>query len=287
MAPIFRFILLLLVFTPPTAIAETEPGSYRIGNTRIHQVKSSINQKEYELYVHLPRSYAHKEKHFPLVLVNDSDFSFPLAAGMTKLLMGNDMREVILVAVSYSKGDNMGISRTRDYTPTFAPDETSFHSVEAKQVSGKAKDYITLIEKDVFPLLEKNYRIDTEEQVFVGHSFGGLLGAYTLLIKPTLFDHYIIGSPSLWYDNKVMFDLEKTYAKSHNAMPANVLMYVGEHEDGNVHTMVEDLLAYEKQLRSRDYEGLKLSVNIVTGGTHRTAFPLLLTQALPQILPAK
>lgn len=287
MPPIFRYFLLLLVFIPMMTIGETNPGEYTIGNTRTHQITSSVNKKEYELYVHLPRAYAGKEKHFPLVLVNDSEFSFPLAAGMVKLLMGNDMREVILVSISYSKGDNAGVSRTRDYTPTFAPDETSFHSVEAKQGSGRAKDYIAFIEKDIFPFLEENYRIDTNNQVFVGHSFGGLLGAYTLLIKPTLFDHYIIGSPSLWYDNQVMFELEKTYANSHKKMPANVLMYVGEHEDGNIHTMVKDLFAYEKQLLSRNYDGLALSVNIVAGGTHHTTFPLLLAQALPQILPVK
>ena len=267
----------------PYQISAAEP--YQIPRTHVHALQSSINEKHYEVYVYTPRGYSEGQKHYPMVVLNDSAFAFPLAVGAGRLLMVKDMQEAILVGISYSQGDAPGTSRTRDYTPTFAPDETSYHSIEAKQVSGQAHDYIAFIEQDLLPFLEKNYRVDMQNKVLVGHSFGGLLGAYTLLVNPTLFEHYVLGSPSLWYDNKAIFRLEAEYAKTHKSMPANVYMYVGDSEDNPVHSMVRDARAYQAQLLSRNYQGLTLNVSLIKDGTHHNAFPLLLTRALPAIFP--
>lgn len=272
--------------TNMTTKVPQEAPVYAIDRSITHTLRSSVNQLEYEIYIRLPKKYSAKtESKYPIVVLNDSGFSFPLASGITQLMGARDHREAILVGISYSLGDKGGTSRTRDYTPTFAPNETSYHSLEARQVSGQADKYLQFIEKDVFPFLIKHYRVDMQRKIFVGHSFGGLLGAFTLLSKPQLFDHYIIGSPSLWYDNKVMFELEKQYAREHKAMAANVHMYIGGEEDGNVHTMVKDLRAYEQQLRSRNYKGLTLSVDVIDGASHHSAFSHLLTLALPKVLP--
>ena len=201
---------------------------------------------------------------------------------------GQVIQESILVGISYSRGDDRGVSRTRDYTPTFSPMEKSGHSSASRLASGHAKEYVEFIADQVIPLLQKKYRIDPANKVFVGHSFGGLLGSYILVNRPEIFDHYIIGSPSLWYDNKVIFQMEKQYAKKQKTLAANVMIYADDN-DGSLNNtqMADDVLAFEKILRSRNYTGLKLKVEIMKGENHHSVFPGLLARGLMAAIPLK
>lgn len=277
------FILMGVQFSISSQAAE-DIKRYEIENTEVKPLKSSSNGKEYELYIQLPSSYHTSASSYPVIFLNDTPFSFPIASGVVRLLGGNDIGEVILVGISYSKGDKVGISRTRDYTPTFAPDETSYYSLESKKVSGQSDNYIEFISGQVLPYVKAHYRADFSNKIFVGHSFSGLLGVSILLKHPELFDHYIIGSPSLWYDNRVVFSLEEAYSKNHKYMKANVYMYVGDSEDTEDHKMIYDIISFEKVLKSRNYSGLNVKSEVLKNATHHSAFSILFQKALLEIL---
>jgi len=245
-------------------------------------IHANSNNKDYELYVQLPKSYPNTKTSYPLIIVNDTNFAFPITNGAMSLMGGAVVEEAIVVGISYSKGDDRMVSRTRDYTPTFSPVDNSGNSSPARMVSGHAQEYVDFIESQVIPLVQKKYRIDPKKRVFVGHSYGGLLGTYILFKKPHLFTDYIIGSPSLWYDNRVMFTLEKEFSKKHSRLPVNVAMFVGSLEGD-----LSDLLAMEKQLRSRHYEGFKLHVEVMQGENHHSVFPGLLSRGLMAAIPLK
>lgn len=279
----FKFFIFFFLSFPVLAENISE---YRINGTETLNISSKINQKEYELYIKLPRSYSKTQKDYPIAILSDTGFSFPITSGVVGLMGGRDIEEIIIVGISYSKGSSAQISRTRDYTPTFALDETGAHSLEAQKHSGEALKYIQFIEKEVFPLINKEYRVDDNNKIYIGHSFGGLLGAYILLVKPELFQKYIIGSPSLWYDKNAIFRLEEEYAKNNNKMKAEVFLYIGSEENKNNHkNMVKDLLLYEKTLKSRHYKELKVSAHVLDGETHFSAFALLLTDGLKKAIP--
>ncbi|WP_368668156.1 hypothetical protein [Aquimarina sp. RZ0] len=59
---------------------------------------------------------------------------------------------------------------------------------------------MAFIKNDVFDFLKKTYKVDMIKKVFADHSFGGLLASYMLVTTSDLFDYYLAGSPSLWYD---------------------------------------------------------------------------------------
>jgi predicted alpha/beta superfamily hydrolase len=259
-------------------IADSE---FKIHNTHTLPIKASHSELAYELYVRLPKDYATSGKTYPMVLLNDTGYAMAVASGIVHLMAGRDIEDAILVGISYSKGHAPTLSRTRDYTPTLAPTESGGHSLEVQQHSGQASQYIRFIKTDVLPLIQQRYRIAAHKKVFVGHSYGGLLGISILLQDPTLFDAYILGSPSLWYDNQVMFRLESDYAKRHNSMLARVFMYVGSKEG----KMVDDLQAFSKQLTARRYAGLSLQTKVLPGLTHHSAFAVLLTDGLQQAIP--
>lgn len=287
---IFRKVLLLSLALSASSVVHSvyanqiPPFGYRPYETI--SIHANSNKKDYELYVQLPKSYPDTKKAYPVIIVNDTSFAFPITNGAMALMGGAVVEEAIVVGISYSRSDDRMLSRTRDYTPTFSPVEKSGYSSATRLASGHAKEYVSFIESQVIPLLKKNYRINAEKRVFVGHSFSGLLGIYILFKRPGLFTDYIIGSPSLWYDDRVMFDMEKEYSTSHKTLPVNVAMFVGSLED-DYHPMVKDLLAMEKQLRSRNYEGLKLHVEVMKGENHHSVFPGLLSKGLMATLPLK
>lgn len=88
------------------------------------------------------------------------------------------------------------VDRRRDFTypTTIEADKKRYPT------NGKSEDFIAFIKQELQPFIEKKYKT-TASKTIVGQSLGGLLAAEILLKKPTLFDKYIIISPSLWWDN--------------------------------------------------------------------------------------
>jgi predicted alpha/beta superfamily hydrolase len=251
-------------------------------------IHAKSNNKDYELYVQLPKSYQDTQKSYPIIIVNDSSWGFPITNGAMTLMGGNVVQEAIVVGVSYAKGEDRTISRTRDYTPTYSPKEPNGHSSEARKVSGHAKEYTDFLAEQVIPLMQKKYRVDMNTKIFVGHSFGGLLGCYILVNRPDVFDHYIIGSPSLWYDNKVIFEMEKKYAEKHNTLDAHVMIYVDDNAGSLTdQKMADNAQAFERVLRSRNYAGLRVETEIIKGENHHSVFPGLVSKGLMAAIPLK
>ncbi|MES2825689.1 MAG: alpha/beta hydrolase-fold protein [Pseudomonadota bacterium] len=279
------FLSVFSIYIGATAFAEElTPVTYPL--SELQTIHSNANNKDYDLLIQLPNSYKESSISYPLIIVNDARFSFPITSGAMQLMGDRVVREAIVVGISYAKGEDMGVSRTRDYTPTYSPKESSAHSDEARAASGHAKEYSQFIEQQVIPELKRKYRIDNMNKIFVGHSFGGLLGSYILVTKPDLFNHYIIGSPSLWYDQKVILNMEEKYSKSHNRMNANVMIYVDADATG-INSMVKDVRLFEKQLSSHKYTGLSVYVEVIKNENHHSVFPALLSKGLMKVIPIK
>ncbi|GFE80644.1 hypothetical protein GCM10011487_26440 [Steroidobacter agaridevorans] len=164
-------------------------------------------------------------------------------------------------------------------------------------VHGEAEAYRRFIADEVFPLVAEHYRVDMNRKIFAGHSYGGLLGAHILLTEPTMFERYILSSPSLWYDDRVMLARERAYAAVHTDMRADVFLSIGSFETVNPSSankryhrnndMVRDLRKFEAQLRSRRYPGLRIDSNVIDDEDHLTVYPSAITRGLMWALPAQ
>ena len=253
-----------------------QPRPYFIKDTQVHEVKSSLTGIKYELFIRLPRNYD-KSIAYPVLVLTDSDYSFPLVSSLSRRL---DLDPFILVGISYSLGDKPTTSRTRDYTPTYSPNEVNGHSKEARLASGHADDFTAFIRDDVFPFITIRFKIDLEKRVYAGFSFGGLLGAYILVTDPTIFDYYLAGSPSLWYHGKSIYDFEEVYAAQHDDLAAQLFLCIGSLEEHQRNKMVSDMHAFEKRLQSRQYPSLTIKSMTLAGEDHLTSYPGFITQGL-------
>lgn len=88
------------------------------------------------------------------------------------------------------------VDRRRDYTfPTNISEDRKKYPT-----TGHSDKFIAFIEKELQPFIEKKYRTNNNRTI-IGQSLGGLLATEMLLTKPSLFNKYIIISPSLWWNN--------------------------------------------------------------------------------------
>jgi len=188
---------LFLVFTPLLAQTEMKLSTSNpitIGETR--EIKSDILKENRILNIYLPASYSSEStKKYPVIYLLDGsiDEDFIHIAGLVQFgsfSWINMIPESIIVGIANT-------DRKRDFTypSTNKQDKTELPT------SGKSTAFISFIEKELQPYIDSNFST-TSSKTIIGQSLGGLLATEILLKKPNLFDHYIIVSPSLWWDNE-------------------------------------------------------------------------------------
>jgi predicted alpha/beta superfamily hydrolase len=194
---IFLASFLFLVFAPLWAQTEMKLNTsspITIGETR--EIKSDILKENRILNIYLPASYSTEStKKYPVIYLLDGsiDEDFIHIAGLVQFgsfSWINMIPESIIVGIANT-------DRKKDFTypSTNKQDKTDLPT------SGKSAAFISFIEKELQPYMDSNFNASSSKTI-IGQSLGGLLATEILLKKPNLFDHYIIVSPSLWWDNE-------------------------------------------------------------------------------------
>jgi predicted alpha/beta superfamily hydrolase/glyoxylase-like metal-dependent hydrolase (beta-lactamase superfamily II) len=274
------------------AEAGAAPSAYLLDGTEVRDVHARALNRDYQVFVALPESYAASTRPYPVLFVTDAAYGFPLTRSIAQRLAKHaGLEEAIVVGLSYAKGDSAVFSRRRDYTPSVPRTQGYASDTPGRAVAfGEAQAYGSFITDEVFALIASNYRADMHRKIFVGHSYGSLLGLQLLLTHPDSFEHYILGSPSLWFDRGVMFERERDYAKGHKDMRASVFFGIGgretlaagkkrarTEEDAD---MVADMRDFDAALKSHRYPGLATRLAVFADEDHASVFPLVLTHGL-------
>ncbi|WP_426102754.1 alpha/beta hydrolase [Massilia sp. TSP1-1-2] len=283
------FFAMCMVALSNTAWSQAAP-PYVLDDTAVHSLHAKELKRDYQIMVSLPPSYNSSTRRYPVVFVTDANYAFPLTRSVAKRVgaNGRGLEEFILVGLGYATGDTSEFSRRRDYTPVNPPDSNYVSDMPGRTPQfGKAEAYRRFIATDVFPLIAQRYRSDMARKVFVGHSYGSLLGLQVLFTEPSMFDQYILGSPSLWYGKRVMFEREKAFAASHKELKARLYFGVGSLETGPEENMVADLKQFQALLKARHYPGLQIESRVFADEDHLTLAPGLITRGLKWTLPGK
>lgn len=266
---------------------------YEVLGTAVHDLPDPARGIPYQVFVSLPPSYAdNPDRRYPVVYVTDADYGFPMLRLIGRRMNGAGPRveEFILVGLSYATGEDSMASRRRDYTPT--PRGAS--DAPAGSVHGDALAYRDYLRTTVIPFVEGQYRAQQGQRVYVGHSYGGLLGAQILLTQPEMFDGYVLGSPSFWFDRKHLIREMPALLARQGAIDAGVYLYVGEFEAQRVGDrrylqevdMVEDNRRFAELLEGRAYPALRLKAEVLEDEDHLSVAPRGFTRGLLHLLPA-
>ena len=223
--------------------------AYAVPGSEVRVLPRTVADREYQLIIGLPADFAEaKDKRYPVVFVTDGYWDFVKINSIKgSLVYDKTVPDFITVAIGYA-GDNLnyGELRCRDLSPVAFPNMTP-------ETSGRAAEFLELIEKTIIPLVERDYRADPERRVLAGASMGGLFALYTMYTKPELFGAYIAATPATIIGGDWIFGYEEAFSKSGRSLDARLYFTVGEKEGGDFRSSIE---RFERRLESRKAQGL-------------------------------
>ena len=168
------------------------------------------------------------------VYVLDGDMMFPTAASAAYTYYNhakdNGAQPLLIVGIGYDNGKMLDIPmRSLDYTP---PMDARGKISASQPKRGEADVFLRMIPSELKPLLQQQYRLQADNATLIGHSYGGVLALYALLQHPNDFSHYVISSPSKWWNEGALQTLPDSYLQpllksKHNKF---VRISVGEYE---------------------------------------------------------
>jgi predicted alpha/beta superfamily hydrolase len=247
-----------------------------IAGTVVHQFVSKINSVPYRISVALPFNYLPSDTtRYPVMYVLDGDPNLPMAALIQRnMSYDHEVPDVIMVGVGYQVANFLSTRsfRVLDYTPSHVAkiDSEITASHHMKMVTGGAADFLQVLEKEIIPYIENNYKTNKDRSL-AGHSLGGLFALYTLFHEPALFQKYLISSPSLyWNDSEMLGEETEYYNGRHKILQARIFISAGSLEPD---PMAPDIKQLVNLLRQRHYQGLEITEYIFQDETHLSVIP--------------
>jgi uncharacterized protein len=160
-----------------------------------YTIKSAVLAEDRIINVYLPPGYNKQDAaKYPVIYLLDGglDEDFLHVAGLLQFnsqsWVGRTPKSIII-----------GIANTdRERDMTFPATVKGY--VERHPTTGGSSHFMRFIETELMPFVKKHFNCSNTKTI-VGESLAGLLATEILLKKPTMFDKYIIISPSLWWDN--------------------------------------------------------------------------------------
>jgi len=278
-------LLLAVIFIQAQTVSLADERTFSFNGTletTIHTVTASDGTM-YELYVSMPpRHDSSDDRKYAIVYVLDGALPTFLYANLAAgaLHLDGVIHPVILVGVDSPWGTiaNSDMKRLHMLTPTRSEvDEQEYSETYGGEPnSGGAAEFRSHIKNDIIPWVEGRYPA-SGQRALVGVSLGGLFVADTLFKDPDLFSYYLIGSPSLWWDDNVIFNIEESYSSDHNDLSARVFLSVGKEEPD---AQVSNARRLFETLKSRNLEGLELKFQVFEGETHIAVQATTMTNGL-------
>jgi len=219
------FCFCLLVMSPAFSQSKTKaapaPKPFVLG--LIDELHSDILAENRVLNIYLPPGYkAEDTVTYPVVYLLDgsADEDFIHVVGLYQF---NNFDWIDRVPKSIIVGIAT-VNRRRDLTFPSTVEAEKTHYPE----SGHSDKFINFLEKELQPYIARKYKTRASRTI-IGQSLGGLLATEILFTRPSLFDKYIIISPSLWWNNGSLLN---TSMAMDSAINRKTDIYIGVGKEG-------------------------------------------------------
>jgi hypothetical protein len=253
--------ILVLALLPAVATAAEKPAypPHVIRDSELRVLPVNAAGRHYQLHVGLPAGYRHDTgKRYPVVYVTDGYWDFEkLYALRGGLLFDKVVPEFIIVGLGYAgEGLDYGALRNWELPPVPFGNNPN---------SGHAADFLQTIEKEIIPLVERDYRADPAHRVLAGASLGGLFTLYAMYARPGLFESYIAVTPAVVVGNDWLLGYEEEFAKAGHVLKGRLFVSMGENEGVG---FISGILRYNARVASRNYPDLAYQFRIIDGERH-------------------
>lgn len=243
---------------------------------------------------------------WPVVYVLDGDIAFATVATQNMLRSAYGEAGAVIVGVGYPDPVAALTLRNRDLTPTMptkAGTELGMLGAVKPGDYGGGAAFRQFLTTELRPAIGALAPIDRTAQTLIGYSYGGLFALDTLFTDPGTFQTYVIGSPSIWWNDREVLAKERGFAervRSGGATP-RVLITSGELEqdpgavrlpsDPGQRAATIEIMARQKMVdNARDLaarlravpgrSGYRVAYVVFAGETHLTGIPAAVSRGL-------
>ncbi|SRR5579871_3950377 len=249
----------------------------------ITEMQSKILNEKRILNIYVPEGYNKEDTiSYPVIYLLDgsADEDFIHVAGIVQFNNFpwiDRMPKSIVVGIANT-------DRKRDFTypTTIEADKKRYPT------TGKSENFISFIETELQPFIEQHYKT-TSSKTIIGESLGGLLATEILYKKPSLFDKYIIISPSLWWDNGSLLNQSPKVLQENFMRQTEV--YIGVGKEGLApsdfpHVAEVDANLLADKLKSADKKNLNIYFDYLPLENHATIMHQAVFNAFRLLYPA-
>src|SRR5437588_901676 len=208
-----------------------------MGNIKRHRgFPSKVLGNRRDVLVYLPPGYRRFSRtRYPVLYLQDGQNVFDAATSFAgtewsvdetaqRLVRQNLIEPLIIVAIA-----NTGEDRIHEYAPT--PGVIDASAKRKKRSRGWARKYGRFLTEELRPYIDKKYRTKPEAEFtgLGGSSLGALLTLSLGLWFPNVFTRLIVMSPSVWWDDCVIYKMVEELDKK---PPLKIWLDTGTREQG-------------------------------------------------------
>ena len=270
------FFLLILSFIF-TAFLHAQSPSMPVKPLTIGEIStlpSAILGEARTLNIYLPAGYD-SSKTYPVMYVLDGSMNedFLHITGLVQFFnLTFSMPDCIVVGIA-------NVDRKRDFTFY-----TKLKDLQKEYpTTGHSDKFIGFIESELLPFISRQYKTNNTRYL-IGQSLGGLLATEMLLKKPGLFSHYLIVSPSLWWDNESLLKAALSLLYKQQVPETFVYVSVGKGEDTIMRREAHQLYTL---LQKADKPTIKTVFKLMTEDNHATILHRSIYEGLLHLFPYK
>jgi predicted alpha/beta superfamily hydrolase len=259
-----------------------------IPGSEVRELRSAQTGRTYRITISLPYAYTRPRQKgwpfdgaprtWPVVIALDADYHIGMVTDLVRsMAWGMETSDAIVVGIGYGGGADMpdawreaGYRRGADFTAVRCPryergNARLFHRRRPAQ-TGDAARFLRFLQRELLPLLERDFRVDQARRVLLGHSLGGLFAAYAVLAAPALFEAAALVSPALNFGEHFIFAREAAFARRRGKLATRVHVSVSDREQDEHDATLGDALRFAARLQR--YPGARVARQVFSDLNH-------------------
>lgn len=269
-----------------TGIKDIFRDQVSIPRTEQHVMYSHDGNREYRIFVAVPAEEP-PPSGFPVIYLLDGNAVFGTMVEAIRVQGRRPEKTgvvpTIVVGIGYTT--DLPFAPMRFYDFTLSQSMTDLPRTpdgEPWPEQGGAEPFLKFIEEDLKPRIEREYTIDSNRQTIFGHSLGGLFVLHVLFTKPTTFQTYIAGSPSIHWNKQHILEEEQQFAlrMEQEHIDVGVLLAAGELEKSHKSRINDNAKELTGRLSKLADHGVRVEYKEFEDEGHISVLPALISRSL-------
>lgn len=262
------------------AVAVAQAGPVTLDGTEQWMMKSAEG-RDYRIMISLPEGDVPYTGGYPVIYLLDGNAYFPAFHAAKRAQ--DRLRGSILVAIGYPSDTPLDfVRRAFDLSPP-VPEARN------KPPQGGQDLFLEFIEKRLMPKVAERFKVDQDQRSLVGHSFGGMFAIYAQFTRPTLFQHVVAVSPSLWWRDRYLLAPERAFTQQAHAgqvdlTHSSLTLLIGDRE---MPQEIQDARALQLRLQNLSQYGMRSDFQIEPGEDHMSVPFRIPTRVLDELLSTR